>query len=587
MLKDFLDVFKKELDKHGDKIILDNYVLADGTYVIVKPSDLGFKIQSISEVKYNKKEKQLESTDMEVLDKLKEMDYNSCLVSMNKPIDIKKKIHSNNYLSFFLKKQVFLEKALNNEIIDGYYNILENPHIKYAKDKRSKALYENVEKQVGEVDTERLNKIREWIKKNIFELDVDKTRKDYLKIFFDFGIGEFEKEGKRYLIPNIYNKNDYNVEQNGEIYGLPNDNISLNSKKPYLENKTRGKKSGKDNYMVVPYLISDSEAILQKKAFDYLMNFATKRKYNIFFDENTIIAQENGELLKGEFSGQFMRVEKGKTLDIASHDVISGYNFKLKNPFKMVNVLGCSENLLKNVEYGLKADKMKIQSLLDDVLFSKFLINNYFSDIKELKVKDNNLKINLEIARKSVFNWLYKNDTSTIYTVLDKVSKRCIRSSINNDYIPKACNQFNLRYSILNYFKESDNMADILVDIKKSLREKINSKTTESFTSDLEYYFSIGQFVNYLASKSKSAVKTQAFVNPFIDAKNNKIIKNKLGRLYRKYNYDIKNSEKRVRNMYAMISSYETDSKVNQDVIIAGYLHNNLIFEKEGEKVNG
>lgn len=578
MLKDFLEVFKKELEMHGDKLILDSYVLADGTYVIVAPSDSGFKIQSISEVKYNKKEKQLESTDMEVLGNLKAMDYNSCLVNMNKSVDSKKKIHSNNYLSFFVKKQIFSEKTLTNEIIEGYYKILNDSSMKY-KDKKSKPLYESIEKQVGKVDIERLEQIQKWIQSNIFDLDVDRERKDYLKIFFDFGIDEFEKEGKRYLIPNIYNKNDYNIEQNGEIYGLPNDNMSLNSKKPYLKNKTR--------YEKVPYLISDNEALLQKKAFDYLMNFAAKGKYNIFFNENSILAQENGNPVKGEFSGQFMRVQKEKGLDIVAHDVISGYNFNLKKPFKMINVLGCSENLLKNVEYGLKADKTKIQSLLDEVLFSKFLINNYFSDIKGLRVKDNDLKINLAIARESIFNWIYKNDTSTICDVLDKVAKRCVRSSINNGCIPKACNQFNLRYSILSYFKECDNMADILVSVKNSLREKINSSVTQSFSSDLEYYFAVGQLVNYLASKSKSAVKTQAFVNPFIDAKSNKLVKEKLGRLYRKYNYDMKNSEKRVRNMYAMISSYETQSKVNQDVIIAGYLHNNLIFEKEGEKANG
>lgn len=578
MLKDFLEVFKKELEMHGDKLILDSYVLADGTYVIVAPSDSGFKIQSISEVKYNKKEKQLESTDMEVLGNLKAMDYNSCLVNMNKSVDSKKKIHSNNYLSFFVKKQIFSEKTLTNEIIEGYYKILNDSSMKY-KDKKSKALYESIEKQVGKVDIERLEQIQKWIQSNIFDLDVDRERKDYLKIFFDFGIDEFEKEGKRYLIPNIYNKNDYNIEQNGEIYGLPNDNMSLNSKKPYLKNKTR--------YEKVPYLISDNEALLQKKAFDYLMNFAAKGKYNIFFNENSILAQENGNPVKGEFSGQFMRVQKEKGLDIVAHDVISGYNFNLKKPFKMINVLGCSKNLLKNVEYGLKADKTKIQSLLDEVLFSKFLINNYFSDIKGLRVKDNDLKINLAIARESIFNWIYKNDTSTICDVLDKVAKRCVRSSINNGCLPKACNQFNLRYSILSYFKECDNMADILVSVKNSLREKINSSVTQSFSSDLEYYFAVGQLVNYLASKSKSAVKTQAFVNPFIDAKSNKLVKEKLGRLYRKYNYDMKNSEKRVRNMYAMISSYETQSKVNQDVIIAGYLHNNLIFEKEGEKANG
>lgn len=47
----------------------------------------------------------------------------------------------------------------------------------------------------------------------------------------------YAKENERYLFPNIYNRNDFNMERNGKIVGLPNDNITLNDNKPYLKTK--------------------------------------------------------------------------------------------------------------------------------------------------------------------------------------------------------------------------------------------------------------------------------------------------------------------------------------------------------------
>lgn len=56
---------------------------------------------------------------------------------------IPKIIHSNNYLSFFVKKENLRPDKNNNvklteEIIDNYYDALLNPRIKYKSDKRKK-----------------------------------------------------------------------------------------------------------------------------------------------------------------------------------------------------------------------------------------------------------------------------------------------------------------------------------------------------------------------------------------------------------------------------------------------------------------
>ena len=132
-------------------------------------------------------------------------------------------------------------------------------------------------------------------------------------------------------------------------------------------------------------------------------------------------------------------------------------------------------------------------------------------------------------------------------------------------------------------------MADKIIALKKNLRLKINNEVTGKFDSDDEYYFGVGQIVSYLLSKNKGKKKPHSLANPFINAKDNKVIKEKLRNFYKKYNYDIDMYGRRFKNLYAMILGYEADTKVNQDMIIAGYLNNNLIYEsdKKEEEING
>ena len=40
-------------------------------------------------------------------------------------------------------------------------------------------------------------------------------------------------------------------------------------------------------------------------------------------------------------------------------------------------------------------------------------------------------------------------------------------------------------------------MADIVYDMQEKLREKINSHNTEQLKTDDEYYYAVGQLINY------------------------------------------------------------------------------------------
>lgn len=577
MLKQIIDIIKENHIDTFEQAILDQYVLKDGTYIIVEEDKNGNLHETYREdIIMDTKLKTLDRT-INNFDLICELDYNSNIIDTQKPIDSKRIIHSNNYLSFFVKKEN-LGSKLTEEIIDNYYNKLENPLLKYTK-KKAKELYLDLEKELGEVDKEKLTKIKDWIKENIFNLNIDISKKNYLKIFFLYSKDDFYIEGKRYLIPNIYNNNDFNIKMEDLIMGLPNDNMGLNSKKPYLENKTRKTK--------IPYLIDLEEALLQKKLFDYFLNLVSIGKYNIYIGKE-IFALKDGELLNEKFNGIYLRLKKGKKgAEIQNVDIISDFNSKLNKKLEFKNVLNADyEVLYKNKkedveEYGIKGRIEELQSLVDIILFNRSLIRNYFSE--EISIKDIKLKRALLMSRDKLSEWFYKGNSNNVWNVLNKAIDLVIRDSLEKGYYTKAMNQFNLKYSLKEYLKrEEENMADVILNIKDILRNKVFSKDENKIDSDKEYFFAVGQLTSFLLSKSKSKNKPLSLANPIINAKNDEIIKTKLRQLFVKYNYDMdQDKDLRFKNLYSMIIGYEVEGKINTDLIIAGYLNSNLIYEKK------
>lgn len=568
MLKDVIKTFKKEYEEKGEEYITDSYIPADGEYIIVDTFENNFNILDRFDIKIDKKTRKVDDSN-QYFDFVRKSDYMSKLLDMNKPIDPKKIIHSNNYLTFFIKKENVNNGKLKDEIIDKYYEILKNPLIKYTKPKARK-LYEEVETKYGKSNAELIDNIKNWIKNNIYNMvEKDNKEKTYLKIFFKYDLDTFKKESEKYILINLYNNNDYNTTINKKIYGLSNDNMGLNAKKPYLENKTRKSK--------LPYLLSKEEVLIQKQFFDYLMNQASAGKTNIYIDEEKIEALSNDKMLEYDFKGYYLRIKKGKEVEIVDFDNIVSYNTHIR-PFNLQNVLQLQKS--KITEYGEMKKLKNLKDLINEVFFSKFLTTNYFTDSKDLNINDNILKKNLLLSRNTLFTWFYKGIDSNVWKVLNFSSLDLIKGSINNGYLLKASDQFNLRASLKNYFEGGDNMSDVLAEIKDSLREKINKDDTDVIHSDKEYYFAVGQLTSYFISLSKSKNKVHSLANPIINGKKDARIKDELRKLYKKYNYTIKTGNKRFKNLYAMISSYIPEEKVNEDLIIVGYLHSNLVYEK-------
>ena len=607
MFEECLEVFKRELD-YDNNLILDEYIPADGSYIIV---DAEGKIKNYQDIKFDKKKR----GTSEVVVKgsyFKEIcfyDYHSKLISMNKPVDSKKVIHSNNYLSFAVKKESITSK-LTETIIDNYYDTLKNPlEAKYKKSKEASKIYQKFEEEYAPVNIEILEKCRSWIKQHIFSIDklinIDLKKKDYLKIFFEvFEADEednkknkelFIQEDNRYIFPSIYNSNDYNVEVNGKIQGIPDNNMGMNAKKPFLSIKTRKTPAA--------YLVDINKAILQKQFFEYLMNFAANGKNNIYIDtKNYRIKAYSDQDERDDFdemaSGYYLRIQKGKELEIQIQDNIVDYQNRLKTNFEYMKFISIDIKGDKLPEfakkYGVYDKRTSVGTLINEIFFSKFLRTNYFIDVNDMSIKDSVLRQNIIMYRNILFDWVYKGIDNNFSKAEEKFALDLIKNSIRNEdkYNLRPKSQLNLHWSLKDYFlkmkKEQggDTMADIATKIRTSVKEKIMSNEDLIMPSDdKEYYYAVGQLLSYFIFKSRAGKRMQSMINPVLNAKRDNIIKMRLFQLYKKYNYDISINNYNMKKLYAMILGYKPQNKVNQEMILFGYLDENILLKSNAKTV--
>lgn len=604
MFEECLDVFSEML-KHEDNLILKGYVPADGSYIIVKNDGT---VKNV-DIKFDKKTRDLNCTDDTLLSDICFYDYHSKLISMNKPMDSKKVIHSNNYLSFAVKKDSITTK-LTEAIIDNYYDTLKNPlEKKYKKSKEASKIYQKFEEEHSAVDVELLERCRSWIKQHIFSIDklinIDLGKKEYLKIFFEvFEASEednkknkelFIQEDNRYIFPSIYNSNDYNVEINGKIQGIPDNNMGMNAKKPFLAIKTRKTPAA--------YLVDINKAILQKQFFEYLMNFAANGKNNIYIDtKNYRIKAYSDQDERDDFdemaSGYYLRIQKGKELEIQIQDNIVDYQNRLKTNFEYVKFISIDikEDKLPEFakKYGVYDKRTSIGTLINEIFFSKFLRTNYFIDANDMSIKDSVLRQNIIIYRNIIFDWVYKGIDNNFSKAEEKFALDLIKNSIRNEdkYNLRPKSQLNLHWSLKDYFlkmkKEQggETMADIATKIRTSVKDKVMSKEEVVMPSDdKEYYYAVGQLLSYFIFKSRAGKRMQSMINPVLNAKRDNIIKMRLFQLYKKYNYDISIHNYNMKKLYAMILGYKPQNKVNQEMILFGYLDENILLKSNAKTV--
>lgn len=575
--------FKQDTDTDMElisKLSIDHYVPKDGTYVLLD-LDNDFALEYILDISVDKKSGEISGQTDSHYQYIRYLDYNSKLVEMNKPIDSKKIIHSNNLYSFFIKKDSLTSGKLTSDVIDGYYDTLANPETKYNKPK-AKELYQQVESKIGGIDQEILERIRKWIKrwaKDPSILPIEVAGKDYLKIFFVYQNERktkeiYEKENERYVIPNIYNNNDHNLKIADEIWGLPSNNMGLNAKKPFLENKTRK--------TAAPYLVNMENVIWQNRFFDYLYGQASIGNVNIYFDfdKKEIYPFPDKSNLPYIESGLYLRIKKGKEVEILECDTVLSLNPNLQPTFYYKAVLEGKDDITSGKECNTRS---QLAEIIDEVFFGKMLAYNYFTEPADLSITDNAVKNVLLTYRGRLFEWLYRNPQCDIRETLTEMSGKLIENTIQNGYTNKARQQLNLALSLQDYLNQDTRMEEMMGMIQEQFKRHMRMHKEEwNFGCDEEYYYAVGQLIDYFLSLSKSAKKPLSLANPFLAAKEDVLIKEKLSQMFEKYSYAMDSIvDVRAKNIISHAMLYTPETKVQKQYLIAGLTANSAFYMKK------
>ncbi|MDH1975515.1 hypothetical protein [Aliarcobacter butzleri] len=561
MIYDILEVFKKEYEKNGDNLILGSYSLKDGLYVKINRD----KTLEFYESKTVKKEKIFSNLDgilnSEIQEWFKQRDYYSSYINSNKSL-FDKKIHNINYLSYFFKVE---NSDYVKDKIDEHFNILlDFGKFKDKKDKEVLESYQDILK-----DEDRKKDILEKCKtlKNCFdeiiEVAKEKEIKNYIKIFFKEDLETYKKESEIYLSLKIFNDSSYNQKIENSIYGLSNSNMGLNSKKPFLENKTRK--------FSAPFLLKNEDALLLKKFFDWL-------KVQPYRDE------ENKSIDRYLDEHFFLQKQSNNDeAEITDFDYIPTKKDDINKHFPTIYVR--NHLLLENKDKKLISDYeikklWQLEDKVDELFYNGQLKYNYYKDNKDIKVSDflsKELQSILFISKFSMINYFKKYDDREFQNIIKKYGVQFIINHYMNEREFKAKETMNLKLAIQGE----------IMDIKQELEHLRNMLELEEYKqlSKDEYLFLAGQWAAYLLSLSKAdnKNKTLALAEQYFKAKYISKIQNILNNDLEKFKHEIRLSNSWALKAVALLKAYEDDIKLtnkDKDRFLVGFMAKNTFYEK-------
>lgn len=626
MIKDMIKPYKEAVvaDKN---IILNNHKLKDGLYIklhVNKPIEICEENYII--VNNKEKDKGLDRTDIKkpgLYKWFKEMDYYSVILNddTNKCIDLPaKKIHSTNQMTLFIKKDKWpvigrdaIAKEKLIELIDKYFNTIKLSESKfteiYEKSKYTRGKLKNAEKEeflntyFGEQiqyirSEERVKSIeenKEFILENfdgiidsIKEFIQSHTFNGYIKIFLDCKKEMYESESQVYTISKIFNVNYYNLFIDGEILGLPSNDITTNTKKPYLLLKTMQTNA--------PYRANVGEVQSTKNLFEWLVMQGKFKEIKLDYD-----FKFNGtdSHKKGEY---YLSIHLNKNAEIDEFDNIPFSAAKLN--FNLYNVLNIEERInnkdKNSFKILIKNEPIKEYEMLQQ-RFSEYFFNNRLSEY--FKDKDPDIKFNeftgqmralFMLSRDGLFDFFSRGIDTSIKANIDKLTMDLIqerfKKTVQGFNINRIAKAYNLRISLLNYFEiGGEKMADKIKNIMVSLKHKLILEELAVCESDEEFYFAAGQLGYYILSQSIGDRKNFGIFEQILNAKDSSQLKKKLKEIFAIYKHAFGFNNVKFKNAMSMVMGYEADRKMvdsMQDMLLAGLLANNVFYEKREDLKN-
>lgn len=559
MIPEILERFEKNLEKNPD-IVIDSYELKEGLYVKLSESNCKSfivkktcvcekdKKKIYENILYKENGEQATSDDKNWF---KDRDYLSSIWTTNKVV-LDMKIHNCNYLTLFFKVENldYVFGKLKEQI-----NVFKN-FAKFGKKDEKEILSRYGNYFADESRQQEIDRTYDIFSKNAENIRnlTGKITKGYVKIYLDKEIELYEKESKIYIDLKIFNVNEFNFKVNNEIYGLSAFNMGLNSKKPYLEHKSR-KNS-------IPYAISQSEIFKEKALFDWL-------SYN-----------QNSKI--DDFDRIFMRkFNNNGSAVINDFDYIplgiDDYKFE---KFLLKEFIKIKDEKDETIEIIKDFDSFK--AIIHQYLYQNQLFNNIFNDgIKVSSFISKDLQTLLYQTKDAVAEYFYKFNDDAFDYIIKKYSADFIKVALQNEKYGElnAKKAINFIFSYKLYKGENMDLDQIYDCLGKALSDESITKLDNKNT----YMFLAGEVAMCLMSKSKANKKTFSLAEPYLKAKKVSKLKDALKVEFDRYKHEIFIFDEKFKKAYMLVQNFDGDVRIDSDMeslLIAGMMSKSLIYKK-------
>lgn len=586
MLRDMLNEFISHQTQYPefdpDTLVVQNYRPKPGLYFRLNENG--------SIVEFHLTKKAILPENDPLLDWFKQADFASSLIEMNKPVDPKKQIHSNNLFTLFLKRDTFLQQGEFHpklqEHVGRYFDALLSIRDKESADILSAAGYEPLSAETVEQSKFRflaaLPEIREQIRQKESDKEIKENDNCYIKLFLEAPLDAYSYESGRYLLPKIFNSNSYNLEINGQVLGLSNANMGMNAKKPYLEHKTTA--------FEVPYRITAEEGVLLRQLFLWLDGQEREGK-PLYAGYIPVGEHDPGLLSTAEEIGirkaaVYVHFVRGMGITIDDYDFLPNFEDQMDKPVDFRNYLDIS-----NYPGNRLNKRSDVEAHINTYLYDGQLVRNYDGD--KLQVSDylsQTLAAQVILSRTAMHAWLRKGNELPIKTSVDRVTMGVLLARLQNlEYVSALAQALNVRLALLHYFsEEDDDMGETIVSTYERLKEKVlkteNRKEHVACQSPVEFYLAVGQLLYYYFSLSAAQKLHYDVLWRGVAAANTvEEIKREHLKHFRKYAYAIDLDNPRFNHLLSVVTSYEPEKgeSVNLDALFYGFAASSIIYYKD------
>lgn len=536
-------------------------------------------------------------------EKCRTIQINSIPVSPAKIFNPNKKVYGAScspfVLAFVKKNFVKYDKSiLIKELSDQYFKKAET----YCE---------------ADEEKEKFRLFRSYLTSHLYELITTlnefQTAKDSFTInIYLKGISNeiYSKAHELYLKENVFNKDDYNEKLEDEIFGISDSLSGFNDKKRFLKHQTSALKYN--------YRIKGDDAQSLWKFFKLYQNKQLPNPCPIFVDSN--------ELNRGLVS--FHQDGKVDSYSAMIKKLISEYNKEELQNFYLIFFQGTKGSRIADIDFvslfrykindivlfepfplGGRIESSKINNIfqLQEIVFNKIFNNQLVTKTKNgvwVKFFDEiepNPKYHFTDAicnlmmqyRKAVYDYIYKAKYESITCkMFDAMMKTSILEDIRIDEFKneqhsrsyQTKEKLNIWFSLYNYFsqnKNRKNMANKTVELKEELKAIIEDANLH-IKSDSQFAFASGQLIWKILIQSKSANRSHALLEPFLQKTNVEQYKLAIAKTFDMYKHEFTLYPKKYGfdKLMGDVMGFVPDEKNMKNLltyILAGYFSNSII----------